>query len=140
MHVIILLLIVDAITSIYYQIKQKVKDLPTGRERWKAGTSVIESRRLRRTIEKMFFYVLMIIVFYSFDVYIIKVKPMSATEIHTFSITNLAAVMIALVELTSIASNVSKITNNDIFDKIVKMFKKKVDKKYEINEDDENNT
>jgi len=133
-HVIVLLLIVDAITSIYYQIKLKTKDLPSRRERWKQGMCVIESDKLRKTIEKLVFYVLIIIVFYSFDVYVIKVKPITATEIHTFSITNLAAVMIALVEMTSIASNISKITNNDIFERIVKMFKKKVDKKFDVEE------
>ncbi len=137
-YVIVFLLIVDAITSIYYQMKMAGRGLPTVRQRFKASTQVIESGKLRRTLEKMFFYFLMIIVFYTFDVYVIKVKPVSAAEIHTFSITNLAAVLICMVELTSIASNVSKITANPVFDRIVKLFQKKVDKKFEIDEDHEN--
>jgi NADH:ubiquinone oxidoreductase subunit 3 (subunit A) len=136
-YVIIFLLVVDAITSIYYQMKTAAGTGKTNREKWRLSVAIIESNKLRRTLEKMFFYIIMILVFYSFDVYVIKVKPISMNEIHTFSITNLSAVMIALVELTSIASNVSKITNNDIFDKIVSLFKKKVDKKFEIDNENE---
>lgn len=133
-HVIIVLLLVDAITSIYYQMKLAAEKANKGK-RTIAALNVIESAKLRKTIEKMFFYVLVIIVFYSFDLYVLQVKPISPEAIYTFSVTNLSAVLISLVEMTSIASNVSKITENPIFNRIMHLFSKKVNKKFELDED-----
>jgi hypothetical protein len=132
-HVIIALLFVDAITSIYYQMKL----IQSGQKDKKfiASLQVIESRKLRKTLEKMFFYVLIIIMFFIFDTYVLQVKPIAADAIYTFSITNIAAVLICMVELTSIASNVSKITGNKVFDRIVSIFSKKVEKKFDIDEE-----
>jgi uncharacterized membrane protein len=135
-HVILGLLIFDAITSIYYQMKLVSKSGLTRRQRISARIKVIESAKLRKTLEKMFFYILMIIVFYSFDLYVLKIQPLNEISIHTFSITNMSAVLIALVEMTSIAANVSKITDNPIFDRILKIFSKKVNKQYDIDEED----
>ena len=137
-HVIIALLIVDAITSIYYQMRNAAEGKPSARERIKARLHIIESGKLRKTLEKMFFYVMMIIVFYSFDLYVLKIKPLDEVSIHTFSITNLSAVLIALVEMTSIAANVSKITGNPVFERIIKLFSKKAHKKFDLNEDEKN--
>jgi len=133
-HVIILLLIVDAITSIYYQMKLAANSAQKGKKTITA-LKVIESGKLRKTLEKMFFYVLILIVFYSFDTYVLQIKPISPEAIYTFSITNLSGVLISMVELTSIASNVSKITENPVFDRIIKLFSKKVDKKFELDEE-----
>lgn len=134
-HVIIGLLIVDMITSVYYQMKIAASKVVKGK-RTKAAFQVIESGKLRKTIEKMFFYVLTIIVFYSFDTYVLQIKPISSDAIYTFSVTNLSAVLISLVEMTSIAANVSKITGNPVFDRIIKIFSKKVEKKFEIEEEE----
>lgn len=134
-HVIIALLLVDMITSIYYQMKIASAKALKGRK-LKDAIYVIESSKLRKTVEKMFFYVLVIVVFYAVDLYILQVKPISADAIYSFSITNLSAILIAVVEMTSIAANVSKITGNPIFDKIMILFSKKINKKFEIDEND----
>jgi len=133
-HVIIALLLVDMFTSIYYQMKIAASGAKKG-QRTMTALRVIESGKLRKTIEKMFFYVLVVVIFYSFDLYVLQVKPISQDAIYTFSITNLSAVLISVVEMTSIAANVSKITGNPIFDRIMKLFAKKVDKKFEIEEE-----
>lgn len=135
-HVIIALLFLDMATSVYYQMKIAASKAKKG-ERTKAAFKVIESGKLRKTLEKMFFYVLTIIVFYSFDTYDLQIKPISSDAIYTFSVTNLSAVLISLVEMTSIAANVSKITGNPVFDRIIKIFSKKVEKKFEIEEDEQ---
>lgn len=132
-HVIIGLLVVDMFTSVYYQMKSAAAKVKKG-QRFKASIQIIESGKLRKTLEKMFFYVLILIVFYSFDTYVLQIKPISPEAIYTFSVTNLSAVLISLVEMTSIAANVSKITGNPVFDRIIKIFSKKVDKKFEIEE------
>ncbi len=137
-HVILALLVTDMITSIYYQMKIAFDEKRAGRRRASVWC-VIESGRLRKTIEKMFFYVMVIIVFYGFDVYLLKVKPISEDAIGTLSITNLSAVLVALVEMTSIAANISKITGNPIFNTIIGIFTKKVNKKFEIEENESKN-
>jgi hypothetical protein len=136
-HVILALLVVDMMTSIYYQMKLAAEKAERGKRTW-AAFRIIESEKLRKTIEKMFFYVMVIIVFYSFDLVLLKIQPLDHDAIVTISITNLSAVLIALVEMTSIASNVSKITGNPIFNKITSIFAKKVNKKFEIDEDEKN--
>jgi hypothetical protein len=133
-HVIIALLLVDMITSIYYQMKIASEKAKKGKK-FKTAMMVIESGKLRKTVEKMFFYVLVIVVFYSFDLYILQIQPISEDAIYSFSITNLSSVLIAVVEMTSIAANVSKITGNPIFDKIMVLFNKKVNQKFEIDEE-----
>lgn len=95
---------------------------------------VVESGKLRKTLEKLFFYILILIVFFIFDLFILKVSPISENAINTFSITNIATVLICIVEMTSIASNVSKITGNPIFNKIVAIFKRKAEQKMEIDD------
>lgn len=132
-HVVLALLIADIVTSVYYQMKVAAEKAEHGK-RFRASLMIIESGKLRRTLEKMFFYVFMLTLFYAFDRYVLKIKPIDESSIYTFSITNLAAVLISLVELTSISANVSKITGNQVFDKIVKVFSKKVDKKFDIEE------
>jgi hypothetical protein len=133
-HVIIGLLLVDMVTSIYYQMKIAAEKAEKGK-RTSTALRVIESGKLRKTIEKMFFYVLVIVVFYSFDLYVLQIKPISSDAIYSFSITNLSAVLISVVEMTSIAANVSKITGNPIFDRIMNLFAKKVNKKFDIEEE-----
>lgn len=133
-HVVVFLLIIDAITSIYYQMKIATKDVRGFLSCIIKACKVVESGKLRKTLEKLFFYILILITFYVFDFFILKVIPVAENMISTFSITNIATVLIGIVEMTSIASNVSKITGNPIFNKIVSIFKRKAEQKMEIEE------
>ena len=133
-HVVLILLLVDAITSIYYQMKMESKKHSGFIVKFKKSIQVIESGKLRKTLEKMFFYIMILIVFFLFDTYILRLTKTEVNAIYTLSITNIAAVLICIVEMTSIASNVSKITGNPIFNKIVSVFKKKAEQKMEIDE------
>jgi len=132
------LLVLDMITSIYYQMRIEAAKYDVRSEKFRHSVRVIESGKLRKTVEKMFSYFTMIIMFYAFDIFVLKIEPLDGnTAIHTFSITNLAAILICLVEMTSIAANFTKITGNPVFARIVKIFSKKVNKQYDI-DDDEN--
>jgi hypothetical protein len=133
-HVVIFLLIVDAITSIYYQMKLATVDKKGFWNCLVSAFKIVESSKLRKTLEKLFFYILILIVFFVFDLFILKVVPTSENTISTLSITNIASVLIAIVEMTSIAANVSKITGNPIFNRIVSIFKRKANQKMEIEE------
>jgi hypothetical protein len=133
-HVVVFLLIIDALTSIYYQMKLATKGMKGFLNSIIKACKVVKSGKLRRTLEKLFFYILILITFYIFDFFILKVIPIAENMISTFSITNIATVLIGIVEMTSIASNISKITGNPIFNKIVSIFKRKAEQKMEIDE------
>jgi len=131
-HVVMFLLITDMVTSIYYQIKIATINKTGFWNRLMIAFKVVESGKLRKTLEKLFFYVLILFVFFVFDLFILKVAPISETSINTFSITNIATVLICIVEMTSIAANVSNITGNPIFNRIVAIFKRKAEQKMDI--------
>lgn len=148
-HVVLVLLVVDAVTSIYYQMRtESLKHqgfwdgdgisnrLSLWLNKTRRTLKVIESGKGRKTLEKMFFYVLIITAFFLFDTYVLQLTASELHGINTFSLTNLATVLICLVELTSIASNVSKITGNPIFEKIVKIFTKKTENRLDIGGED----
>lgn len=137
--VILFLVIVDMITSIYYQMQQVRKEKKFFRH-LVLCFRIVESHKLRRTISKLLFYVLSLMAFFLFDVYLLKIKPLEGDVLATFSVTNLAAILIGVTELTSIASNVSKITGNPIFGTIMRIFGNKVNERLNITQQDENNT
>jgi hypothetical protein len=129
-HLLLFLLVLDAVTSIYFQIKTRLAGMKGFCLRLKTAFMVIESRKLRITLEKMVFYVLALIVFFLFDKYILHIEPINIDDTFTFSLTNFAAVLVCMTELTSIMSNLSKITNNPIFNRITKILQKKVNNKF----------
>lgn len=126
----IFLLIVDAITSIYYQFRKRVEAIGHRSSAWdkiKLLFTIIESNKLRRTFEKMVAYVLGLIVFFKFDQIILQLDFADNVPLHYFSTTNIAVLMICSVEVYSITENLSKITKNPIFTAIGKVFKRRVE-------------
>ncbi|MDA3819097.1 MAG: phage holin family protein [Candidatus Delongbacteria bacterium] len=135
-HVILFLLFIDMFTSIYYQISQAIPTNSPFTTNVKLAFRIIESSKMRKTIEKMMFYVLALIVFYMFDLYILHISPETATSISAVTVTNISAALIAMVELTSITSNISKITGNPVFNRIAKIITKNINQKYNIDKED----
>lgn len=135
-HVIIFLVFVDMITSIYYQMQRCKKTTGFFGHLFNC-LKIIESHKLRRSVSKMFFYVITMIAFYVFDVFVLHMEPLDTETLLTLSLTNIAAILICVTELTSITSNISKITNNPIFNTIMKVFKNKLNEKYDINTNEE---
>lgn len=127
-NILLLLLLLDAITSIYYQIKTKITGMSGFWLRLQTAFHVIESRKLKITLEKMFFYVLAITTFFLFDKYILHISPINIDDTFALSFTNFAATLICMTELTSIMSNLSKITNNPIFNRLTKLLRNKINK------------
>lgn len=135
-HFLIFLLIVDAITSIYYQAKVNLKKVKRikGKELTKQSSLsvvflTIESSRLRRTFEKLVAYIVGIIVCFLFDIIVLQITPLETGSLSYFSISNTAVLLICSVELTSILANLSKITQNPVYDTILRIFNKKVNDK-----------
>ena len=134
-HVIIFLVFVDMITSIYYQM-QNCKKTAGFFGHVISCFKIFESHKIRRTVSKMFFYVMAMIAFYVFDCFVLHMKPMDSETLLTLSLTNIAAILICVTELTSITSNISKITNNPIFNTIMRVFKIKLNDKFNIDTDE----
>ena len=134
-HFLIFLLFVDAATSIYYQYKLSLNKLydseinVTLKIRLLAFFNTIDSGRLRRTFEKLVAYVTGIIVCFLFDKIALQIKPLEHGALTYFSVANIAVVLIMSVEVTSILANLSKITRNPIYLKIIKIFNSKINDK-----------
>ncbi|HHN47361.1 MAG TPA: hypothetical protein ENN08_00210 [Bacteroidales bacterium] len=133
-YVVVFLVFVDMITSIYYQMQCQKKT------RSFLGhlidcLKVVESHKLRRTVSKLFFYVLALMSFYVFDAYVLKIHPLGEDVLVSFSLTNLAAILICITELTSISSNISKITANPIFKTIMMIFGRRIKDKLRIKDE-----
>lgn len=126
----IFLLIVDAITSIYYQFRKRVEAIGHRSSAWdkmKLLFTIIESNKLRRTFEKMVAYILGLIVFFKFDQIILQLDFVAGLPLNYLSTTNISVLMICSVEVYSITENLSKITKNPIFTAIGNVFKKRVE-------------
>jgi len=145
----VFLLIADAFTSIYYQMKKSAGDHEVSiAVMFVLYFKTIESSKLRTTLEKLMAYVLWLIICYYADTIFFSPLPLKGTVFHNFSLTNVAMLMMCITELTSITANLSKITKNPIFTQIMGIFKKEAVKKFsnlmptmpeqtDLNEEDE---
>lgn len=131
-HFLIFLLVADAITAIYYQFKINKKKIACSKSvkarnvpDYKIFFLTVESRRLRTTFEKLVAYILGIIVCYFFDTIILQITPLQGQTLQYFSVANISVVLICSVELTSILTNLSKITRNPIYNTIARILTKK---------------
>jgi len=136
-HFLVLLLILDMVTSIYYQFRQNVEKVRKSKIPIPVSFprslfiffQTIESGKLRKTVEKLVAYVLGIIVCYLFDTIVLQIVPALNSPLSYFSVANVAVVMICSVEVTSILANLSKITNNPVYNRIIRLFNQKIDDK-----------
>lgn len=135
-HFLIFLLIVDALTSIYFQYKQKLKAVAkckktklTFQIRIYTLFQTIESGKLRRTVEKLVSYTLAFIVAFFFDKYALQIQPLHGGLLNYFSLANVTVILVCSVEVTSIFANLSKITSNPIYTTILKILNRKIENK-----------
>lgn len=135
-YFLIFLLVMDANTAIYLQYKENLKSV---RDAYQLGEkrirkrrvffATIESSKLRATLEKLVSYIFTIIICFLFDKIVLQITPLEGQPLQHFSVANIAIVLISSVELVSILANFSKITNNPVYGKIIRIFQKKVDDK-----------
>lgn len=86
----------------------------------------ISSRKLRRTVIKLFFYVMFVSAIYAFEIAIFSAS---------IYLVNIAAGLLMITELVSIAENMSIVTGNNVFTNIIsrcrKIFESKISDKIE---------
>ena len=106
-HSIIFLVFVDLLTAIMKN--WKLNESKSFIEKMKT----LESGKLRKSAIKLFLYILFIV-----STYVIMMAGFG----QTFFVMNFVFLSFSLVEITSIASNISIITGQDVFTKTVKKF------------------
>lgn len=132
-YFLMILLVIDAITSIYYQYSVKLlkcgkKGVPAA-NKFRVLFSTIESNRLRQTFVKLVAYIIGLYVVSRFDMDILQTIPAPpgvGNPFTLYSITNLTAMLICSVEVFSILENLGKITNNPIYKRIAALLQRKI--------------
>lgn len=125
---IIFLLVSDAVISIYKQFKDALIDARTKSQqkpsKYRTLLRIIDPDKLKKTLEKMVFYVIMIIIIFVFELIVLQLEH-HPDKLLQGSITNIAAGMISFVEITSISKKITQITNNAIFERLAELLKPK---------------
>jgi hypothetical protein len=131
--VLILLLIIDMLTSIYAQVKVRTKrctakDISNhekGKYKIKTAWRTIDPEKMLQTVEKIFGYAISLIVCFVLDHYILRLGVDTSGLFHPVSITNVVYITILVSEGISILRNLGNITNNSVFNQIIKVIVKR---------------
>jgi len=133
MLVLVLFLVLDMVTSLYAQIKRKkerciAKQIETQeckRYFFKSIWRTIDPNKLPRTIEKIFSYAVAMIVCFILDYYILRTEMGADGRLYAISISNMVYIVILVTEAISILRNLGSITDNAVFNQIIKILVKK---------------
>jgi hypothetical protein len=141
--VLILLLIIDMFTSIYSQIKTRTKRCTAKdigqqeKDKYiiKTAWRTVDPQKMLQTVEKIFGYAISLIVCFVLDHYILRLGVDASGFFHPVSITNVVYITILVSEGISILRNLGNITNNSVFNQIIRVIVKRT----KLDENDENN-
>ena len=100
-HVMLIFLVVDTISGIWASLKSGEK---------------LESRKLRKTVYKFLWYTVAVMAAWMME---------KTYSLHWSNIASIVAGFICFVELKSIFENITRITNEPVFMKILKIFRRK---------------
>jgi hypothetical protein len=96
---------------------------------------IIDPDKLGKTIEKLFAYPAIALGCFVFDRLVLKIEPADAATIGNFSLTNLAFVLICLMDFKSFLRNMGKATGNEVY----RIIEKILDRKFKDQYPDERN-
>jgi hypothetical protein len=91
---------------------------------------IIDPDKLGKTIEKLFAYPAIALGCFVFDRLVLKIEPADAATIGNFSLTNLAFVLICLMDFKSFLRNMGKATGNEVYRMIEKILDRRFKNKY----------
>lgn len=112
-HVMLIFILIDCISAIWAA---------------KKNNELIESRKMRKTVIKMFWYISAVIMAHMMEV---------TFNLQFAHLAQITGGFVCMVEIKSVFENITKITNEPVFLKIYKLFEKKA--KDSINLNNENN-
>ena len=134
MLILTLFLVFDVITSIWAQIKlrkhkcktKKIEEAEFNKWYLKSIWRTIDPEKLPRTVEKIFSYAVALIVCFILDFYLLRTSGVDTDgRFYVVSITNIVYAFILVTEAISIMRNLGRITNNAVFNQIIKILVKK---------------
>ena len=91
---------------------------------------VIDPDKIGKTVEKLFAYPAIAIGCFVFDRLVLQIEPADAATIGKFSLTNLAFILICLMDFKSFLRNMGKATGNEVYRIIEKILDRKFQNKY----------
>jgi len=111
-HVMLIFILVDCLSAIWAAKKNNIP---------------IESRKMRKTVIKMFWYLSAVLMAHMME------KEFNIQFAHMAQI---VAGFVCMVEMKSVFENITKITNEPVFIKIYKIFEKKAKDSINLNDDE----
>ena len=134
LYTIIFVILLDCFTAIIKAIKEKFDNELCKNYSWFkkiiCKLRIIKSSKLRRTILKMFFYLLFIMAVYGAEIAIFGMSVF---------ITNFAAFLIIFAELMSVCENMDKSLGTTLFTNLVKTVRKQFENKITDKIENKNN-
>jgi hypothetical protein len=118
-YFLVLLVITDAFTGICWKAQTIGKNTTGFKNKALKIFHIIECDKFLQTLEKLLFYIILVFVLYYFDILILHNIPLVFNGLSTFSLANIATLLISLSELTSILKNISRITSIPILSKLM---------------------
>ena len=91
---------------------------------------IIDPDKIGKTVEKLFAYPAIAIGCFVFDRLVLQIEPADAATIGKFSLTNLAFILICLMDFKSFLRNMGKATGNEVYRIIEKVLDRKFQNKY----------
>ncbi len=123
-HLLVLLVVVDAFTALWWKIISVNKNAKGIRNKITKAIHTFECLKFFRTLQKLLFYIITVFVLYYFDTIVLKIIPLNFDGITTFSTAALATLLISISELTSIIKNISRITSTPVLSKLLNLLSK----------------
>ena len=131
--IMMLFLVFDTGSAIYLNYKvEKIKRKQcqqikySGLKKARIYWGTIDPEKLGKTIEKLFAYPAIALGCFVFDRLVLKIEPADAATIGNFSLTNLAFVLICLMDFKSFLRNMGKATGNEVYKIVEKILDRKL--------------
>jgi hypothetical protein len=104
-HVMLIFILIDCLSAIWAARKNNIP---------------IESRKMRKTVIKMFWYIMAVLMAHTMEV---------TFNLQFARLAQICGGFVCMVEIKSVFENITKITNEPVFMKIYKLFEKKINEK-----------
>ena len=117
-HVMLIFILIDCLSAIWAARKNNIP---------------IESRKMRKTVIKMFWYIMAVLMAHTMEV---------TFNLQFAHLAQISGGFVCMVEIKSVFENITKITNEPVFMKIYKLFEKKAADSINLNnkENDRNDS
>ena len=135
--VMMMFLLFDTASAIFLSYKREkykrrrcVRINDSNYQKIKLFWGIIDPDKIGKTVEKLFAYPAIAIGCFVFDRLVLQIEPSNAATIGRLSLTNLAFVLICLMDFKSFLRNMGKATGNEVYRIVEKIIDRKFQNKY----------